>query len=149
MPHFSTVSKRRLASCHPYLQEIATRAIEVMDFSIDCGHRSQVDQERAVREGASKANYPYSLHNANPSQAIDVAPWLAKRPHRPLNLYYARESALWGKLAGVILTIAADVAKSRPEWERFSLIWGADWNDDGDTRDTNLLDLGHFEMEIN
>lgn len=75
MPTLSEVSRIRLASCHPDLQRLAERAIELTDFAILCGHRGQDEQHVAFLAGTSKLDWPDSRHNSAPSEAMDLAPY--------------------------------------------------------------------------
>jgi peptidoglycan L-alanyl-D-glutamate endopeptidase CwlK len=74
MPHFSQRSLTNLGQCHPDLQKVAHEAIKHYDFTVICGHRNKADQDKAVREGKSKAKWPTSKHNKTPSQAFDATP---------------------------------------------------------------------------
>ena len=73
--HFTSTSKKRLATCHPDIQEIMNEAIGQYNFFIVEGTRSKEDQEKYFRTGASKVRFPNSYHNTSPSLAIDIAPW--------------------------------------------------------------------------
>lgn len=74
MPHFSKRSLDNLGQCHPDLQKVAHEAIKHFDFTVICGHRNKADQDKAVREGKSKAKWPNSKHNKTPSLAFDAVP---------------------------------------------------------------------------
>jgi peptidoglycan L-alanyl-D-glutamate endopeptidase CwlK len=74
MPTFSKRSLDNLATCHPDLQKVAHEAIKTYDFIVICGHRNKADQDKAVREGKSKARWPTSKHNSTPSLAFDATP---------------------------------------------------------------------------
>jgi len=145
---FSVVSSGNLEQCHPYLQEVAIRVLEIINIAVDCGHRPQVDQEKAVREGKSKVHYPHSAHNSCPSLAFDLRPWLPQLGVNIYNTFDPKVAAIWGQLAGVVIAVGNEVAKTRAEWKRFSIIWGSDWNGDRNVLDTNFLDYGHFEVKI-
>lgn len=75
MPSFGTKSKERLAEIDPRLQEILNEAIKIMDFTVLCGHRGEVEQNKAFAEGKSKLQFPESKHNKTPSLAVDIAPY--------------------------------------------------------------------------
>lgn len=68
----------KISTCHPALQALAHALIARQDLPFDltvlCGHRSQADQDAAVRSGASRLKWPKSKHNQLPSMAIDIAP---------------------------------------------------------------------------
>ena len=75
MPKFSKRSLDRLATCHPDLQKVCNELIKTYDFSVNCGHRGKAEQDAAVKSGASKAKWPTSRHNTNPSLAVDIYPY--------------------------------------------------------------------------
>ena len=129
MPRFGTKSRGRLNSCHPDLQKVFNKVIERVDCSIICGQRGEVAQNKAYKEGRSKVKYPKGRHNANPSNAVDVAPY-------PLDWDDLERFTLF---AGYVLGIAESMG--------IDLIWGNDWNGDFNTKDTNFKDYPHFEIK--
>ena len=129
MPRFGTKSRGRLNSCHPDLQKVFNKVIERVDCSIICGQRGEVAQNKAYKEGRSKVKYPKGRHNANPSNAVDVAPY-------PLDWDDLERFTLF---AGYVLGIAESMG--------IDLIWGNDWDGDFNTKDTNFKDYPHFEIK--
>jgi peptidoglycan L-alanyl-D-glutamate endopeptidase CwlK len=119
MPYFSQISSQKLGTCHIVLQEIAYEAIKIYDFSVLCGHRSEVDQMIAYQEGRSHVVWPDSKHNKLPSMAMDLAPWPID--WNDINRFY--------ELAGVIQTIAFQ--------KDVKIVWGGKWK--------SLKDYPHFE----
>lgn len=75
MPKFSKASQEKLATCHPFLQEICNELIKEVDFTVLCGHRDKEAQDEAFAKGASKLKWPKSKHNSGPSLAVDIAPY--------------------------------------------------------------------------
>ncbi len=75
---FGPTSRRRLNTCHPQLVAVMEEAIATseIDFTIVCGHRNKVDQDKAIADGNSKAPFPTSRHNSMPSEAVDVCPYI-------------------------------------------------------------------------
>lgn len=75
------VSTRRLETCHPALQrlirEVDRRLSKhrYLELAVVCGHRGQVEQEQAFRDGNSDKHWPDSRHNTTPSTAVDIAPY--------------------------------------------------------------------------
>ena len=125
MPNFSRISRERLATCHPDLQRLMNEAVKdsAVDFTIVCGRRGKEDQEKAFREGKSKLHYPKSRHNSNPSEAVDVAPYVNGKLN--WNPDYFRPLALHIKETAQRLGIA--------------IRWGGDW-------DRGFIDMPHFEL---
>lgn len=79
-------SIEHLSTCHPELRrliECVAAGIDegdlayagVRDITVLCGYRAQVDQDKAVADGASKTPWPRSKHNRWPSDAVDVVPF--------------------------------------------------------------------------
>ena len=128
MPTLSAVSQTRLDTCHEDLQQVCLRAVEATPLSVLCGHRGQVEQDRAYAEGKSKLQWPLGAHNADPSRAVDLA---------PIPLDWSNRAA-FVDLSVVILIAANDLG--------VSLRWGGDWNRNGRTDDERFVDLIHFEL---
>jgi hypothetical protein len=121
---FGTRSTLALESCVEPLQLVAHRAIQIIDFSVLCGHRGREAQDDAFEAGASKLRWPHSIHNRIPSEAFDLAPY-------PISWAKADE---WRfvELAGVVLRAAHDL-EIKLDWG-FHL-WG--W------------DMPHFQLRQN
>lgn len=118
-------SMARLSTCDPLLQELMSRVISRDDLPFDltvlCGHRTQAEQDAAVRAGASRLRWPRSKHNSMPSRAVDVAPyvngavswdWTHYRQIAPL----VKDE--WGKMV---------VEGLVPVGAGTTLTWGGDW----------------------
>jgi len=75
MPQFSKRSRERLFTCHPDLIRLMNTVIQERDIIILCGHRGEIEQNKAYGAGNSKLRYPHSRHNTMPSQAVDIAPY--------------------------------------------------------------------------
>jgi peptidoglycan LD-endopeptidase CwlK len=129
MPVFGATSKANLATCHPDLQHVLNEAIKHVDFSVTCGYRGQVEQDKAFAEGKSKLKYPNGEHNKIPSNAVDVAPY-------PINWNDAEAFTL---LSGVIYGIACMMG--------IKLRLGADWDGDFNTLEHKFKDRPHIELE--
>ena len=129
MPYFGTSSKKRLSTCDDRLQKVFNEVIEHVDCSVLCGHRGKDDQNKAYKEGKSKAKYPNGRHNRQPSLAVDVSPY-------PIDWNDLERQTLF---AGFVLGIAKQMG--------INLIWGNDWDGDFETKDTGLKDYPHFELK--
>ena len=128
MPRFGTKSRGRLSSCHPDLQKVFNQVIKEIDCSILCGQRGEKEQNKAFDEGRSKVRFPDGRHNANPSNAVDVAPY-------PIDWEDRERFHLF---AGYVLGIADSMG--------IRLRWGGDWNRDWTVKDNKFDDLPHFEI---
>ena len=133
MPNLSPNSKRELSTCHPDLQKVLKQAIEFFDFTVLKGHRTEEEQDEAVRKGFSKVNWPQGKHNSVPSHGVDIAPWV-----RGQGIPWAN-SQLFHYMAGIVMGIA--VASN------VKLRWGGDWNRNNRSGDESFKDLGHFELD--
>jgi len=129
MPTFGKTSAEKLATCHPNLQRVLNEAIKYVDFSVTCGHRGEIEQNKAFAEGKSKLKWPHGEHNKQPSCAVDVAPV-------PLNWNDAESFTL---LAGVIYGIACTMG--------IKLRIGADWDGDFNTLEHSFKDRPHIELK--
>lgn len=125
---FDAASARNLAKAHVLLQLVMNEARKEVEFRVLDATRGKAAQEKAYREGNSKAKYGQSAHNYLPAVAVDIFP-------APYD---------WNKLdafrnaAAVIMRIAK--ARGVP------LRWGGDWNMDGDKTKTDAWDMPHFEL---
>jgi len=145
MPHFSTTSKERLATCHIALQRLFNAVIERRDCTVICGRRSQVEQNRLYGLGRSKLTWPGSKHNVedpvNLSEAVDVAPWIpgtgipwpdAGRPD------YIKTLAIWYNFIGYVQAMAEQLC--------VPIRCGHDWDGDLIYTDQTFDDLVHHEL---
>ena len=98
-------SMRQLDTCHPKLVRLAHEMDKrlskrrVFDFTVVCGHRGQLAQEQAFRDGNSEKHWPDSRHNTLPSTAMDLAPY-------PINW---NDAEAFMFLAGYALAVANDI----------------------------------------
>ena len=109
----------RLATCHPALRALFERVILRPDLPSDltvlCGFRGKPEQDAAFAAGTSRLRWPASKHNAQPSRAVDVAPY-------PIDWRDGRAFAL---LAGYVLAVADMLREQGQITHR--LRWGGDW----------------------
>ena len=128
MYRFGTTSLSRLVTCDTRLQEILNEAIKFVDFTVLCGYRNSIDQNKAFRDGNSELAYPYSKHNSYPSMAVDIAPY-------PIDW---DDTVRFAHLIGVMRGIAL--------MKGYNLRVGIDWDIDGEIRDHKFLDFPHMEL---
>jgi peptidoglycan LD-endopeptidase CwlK len=132
VPKFGAASEAQLVTCHPDLQRVLRKAIEVVDFSVVEGHRGEAAQNAAFAKGLSKVRYPHGKHNKNPSLAADVAPY-------PIDWSDRRASVeRFVYVQGVIRACAhAEGVKIRQ---------GLDWDGDLDFVEERFRDYPHVEL---
>ena len=109
--------------------------VPVMDNTVIWGARGEIAQNQAFDLEHSLVRWPNSEHNVVPpelSNAVDLAPWFASRPH--IRWDHEREFIY---LAGHMMQAATAIG--------VELIWGGDFNSDHNLYNGNLFDLGHFE----
>lgn len=128
MPKFSVKSINKLATCDERLQEILLDVVKHYDCTILEGHRSIERQAELYKSGRSKVKL--GKHNADPSLAVDVAPYPVDWEDRERFLSFG------SFLKGVALT------------KGIKIRWGADWDSDWDFKDQSFDDLVHFELII-
>ncbi|WP_373020701.1 hypothetical protein [Thiomicrorhabdus sp.] len=126
--HYSSKSSRNLSQCHPLIQQVFNRVIEIADCTIITGFRNEQDQNEKYDTGRSEVQWPDSKHNFIPSLAIDAAPY-------PID-YDDRERITL--FAGLVLGIASEMG--------IQLRWGGDWDRDWQVKDNKFDDLLHFEL---
>lgn len=124
MYKFGKKSKEQRATLHSDLKEIVDEAIKIIDFTIIEGHRDKERQNKAFDLGRSKLQYPNSKHNKNPSDAMDIAPWVdGGIPWDNREKFF--------ELAGVIKAIA--------HTKGIKITWGGDFK--------SFFDGPHFQRE--
>lgn len=149
MAAFGKISNTRKASCEKDLQNIfddvifmlpwtdPVSSITIHDISILCGHRNEIAQDLAYKQGNSLVRWPDSNHNTFPSTAIDAAPYHAQKPHIHWDDIDEMEA-----LKRLVFICA--------EKRGISIRWGADWDRDGvrvdKDPDERLLDGPHYEL---
>ena len=128
MPQFSDASKTKLSTCDPRLVRVFDRVVETFDCTIVCGHRGEVEQNKAFETGHSQKRWPESKHNTSPSVAVDATPY-------PID-WGDRERATF--FAGFVLATAREMG--------IELTWGGDWNHNWQVKDNSFDDICHFEI---
>ena len=160
MPSFGKRSQKNLATCCNEWQHILNTAITVYDFSLVCGFRPEAVQNKLFEIGASKLRWPNGKHNRNPSDAVDIYPYvrtikgvkvnttltgnpkqtrqLAKKVGISLSAMKAYIMEEFAKMMGVIRGVAAAYG--------ITIRCGDDWDSDGDRLDQKFNDLCHAEI---
>lgn len=138
MYRFGEKSVERLSTCRPELQMLFGEVIQHVDCCILEGHRGEELQHKAYLEGKSKLDWPHGPHNAEPSNAVDAAPWPLCWPDSKSKTYL-KDLARWYWFAGFVQAIAAE--------HGIPLLWGGDWNNNHIFTDQNFDDLPHFEIK--
>jgi peptidoglycan L-alanyl-D-glutamate endopeptidase CwlK len=128
MPRFGKRSKKRLATCDDRLQDLFKEVIKYFDCTVIQGHRGEAEQNQAYDAGRSKLRYPDGKHNADPSKAVDVAPYPIDWSDRDRFHYFG----------GFVLGIASQIG--------LKIRWGGDWDRDTEVKDNRFDDLPHFEI---
>lgn len=111
------------------LQRLFSEVVKDFDCTIIEGHRSPERQEELFRQGKSQLRAGQSKHNANPSLAVDVAPY-------PIDWTDEKRFFLF---AGYVMGIADTLA--------IPIRWGGDWDGDWNWKNQGFDDLPHFELE--
>ncbi len=145
MPKFSKTSLKKLETCHPDIQKVMHEAIKHYDFTVGFGHRTPEEQLALFKKGRAYSDgkwikvgrivtnldgtYKKSKHNYNPSLAIDIMPY-------PVD---------WKNIDRFIEL--KDVVFKAAETVGVELVWGADWDGDGDIAEHSLQDYPHYELK--
>lgn len=119
MPKFSANSAKRLATCHPKLQQLFNEVIKETDCSVLCGFRNKREQEEAYEKGNSMLNWPKSKHNQVPSLAVDVVPYPIDWRDVPRFIEFAAIVKRKAKELGIRIRCGADFVgfKDYPHFE--------------------------------
>ena len=137
MPMFSYESIQKLSGCHPELKILFNEVIKNFDCTILQGFRNKEDQEAAFKAGNTKLHWPNGKHNAQPSLAVDAAPY-------PVD-WNNQKRMYW--FAGYVMGIAQ---KLKDEGKMTHAVrYGGDWNSNKDITDQTFNDLVHFELVTN
>lgn len=139
MPRFGKSSMEKLSTVHPNLQKVLMRVIGWYNFTILEGHRGQEAQDEAFRTGRSKVKYPDSKHNAEPSEAVDIAPWPVIWPSKEMSREERR------KVFGRFYVLAGAMFQAAYDLDIF-IRWGGDWDQDWDIIEDQWDDFPHFGL---
>lgn len=145
MAEFSKMSLSRLNTCDIRLQKVFNRVVKELDCTITCGHRTQGEQLQLFKQGRTLTKGVWlktgrtvtnidgykklGKHNYYPSKAVDVCPY-------PIDW---EDLERFNKLHEVIMRVASE--------EGVELVWGADWDSDGDIMEHLLQDYPHYELK--
>lgn len=146
MATFSRTSLDKLETCHPILQDLAHRAIELFDFGISEGHRSVEKQQALYAIGRTEPGdivtkvdgvNVVGRHNREPSEAFDFVPWV------PGIGYDWNDKERFCVAGGIFLGIASEVDYEYP------IRWGGNWDrDDQFNESGDDWDLPHIEVLV-
>ena len=145
MPKFGKQSLDRLATCHPDIQKVMNEVIKRVDIVVIYGHRTVAEQAEIFAKGRKLVNGRWikvgktftdkdgtinkSMHNYYPSKAIDIAKY-------PIN---------WNDINGFIEL--NDIVQEEAKKLGITLVWGADWDSDGNIAEHSLRDYPHFQIK--
>lgn len=135
MPEFSPASRRKLNSCHPDLQRLFNRVIQYRDCTIICGYRTEEEQNEAYRTGNSQLKFPESMHNLDPSAAVDVMPYFDTTPHIRWDDIESTYNFI-GFVQGIAEELGIEIRS------------GSDWDMDDNFHDQSFMDLPHYELVL-
>lgn len=154
MPLFSARSIAALNTCDDEFKLICYALIRDVNFSVLEGHRDERRQNMLFEAGASKLKWPYGNHNAYPSRAIDIAPYVP--PYGLLlgdakqisNLALETDRHKWVVESFIVKTYARLIGHFEREARRreIGIRVGLDWDGDWSTLDQSFDDLGHIEL---
>lgn len=133
---FSKRSYNNLMSCHPDLQKLAKKVmdLQLFDFGISAGYRDKDEQDKLFHSGMSKVQFPDSKHNISPSMAFDFTLWVNGRIDW-------NNTEAWYMAVGVFRGVAASLG--------LKIRCGADWDGDFNPNNQSFHDLPHIELIIN
>jgi peptidoglycan LD-endopeptidase CwlK len=133
MPKFSKASLDKLSTCHPDLQKVFSKVIELYDCTIIEGHRDEAAQNAAVKAGNSTLKYPQGNHNKKPSLAVDAAPYPVR-----WNVEDPEVLKDWMMFIGIVIGVGHAMG--------IKIKSGIDWDQDRNFKEHKLVDFPHFEL---
>lgn len=136
MPKFSQESFSKLSTCHIDLQAIFFEVIKSFDCSVIIGHRGEDEQHKAFESGKSKLDWPNGKHNAQPSNAVDVAPYPIDWNNISQFIFFA------GYVEGIAQRLKDEGKITH------SIRWGGNWNGNMEMHQQEFNDFCHFELII-
>ncbi len=96
MPNLTERDITRLSTCHVDLQMLITKVGKQTPMMVVCGHRNEQKQNQVFADGFTRVRWPNSLHNQEPSLAVDLCPlpvnWQNTRHFFELAAYVWAES---------------------------------------------------------
>lgn len=129
-------SKDKLATVHKDLQDVINRAIELspVDFGVTCGLRT-VDEQKALYASGRTKPGPILTKTMNSrhlsGNAVDLVALVAGEAKWDMGLYEKINKAI--QKAGNELGVP--------------VVWGGDWDQDGDYKDEKFVDGVHWELD--
>lgn len=130
------LSRRKLESCNPRIQEVVEKALFYMDLGVLEGQRTVHRQRALFNEGLSKTMD--SRHTDNPSNAIDLTVYVKGRGYMSEHTSPETYRQHYGMLAGILRVLCRQ--------RGYNFRWGGDWDGDNSFEDQTFNDLGHFEI---
>lgn len=146
---FGSTSLGRLATVHPKLQQVVTRALELspIDFMVLEGKRTPERQRELYGQGRTTAQCTaagISVKYAKPH--LQKVTWTLNSNHftgRAVDLVPFpvdwKDVAKFDAIAKAMNAAAVELG--------IGIRWGADWDDDGKPREKGESDSPHFELE--
>jgi peptidoglycan L-alanyl-D-glutamate endopeptidase CwlK len=132
--HLRGKSGKLFAQLDKRLQAVANEAaLAGCGFTVTTGYRSDADQLKAFKAGLSRAKPGQSPHNKTPARAFDFIPFPFTGWEGAAALEQFRVRARMFLAAGRKIGIP--------------VIWGRDWDGDGDETDQTLMDAPHIELK--
>lgn len=139
-------SLKSIAQAHPILRTLFTAVASRTNICILDAQRGAAAQAEAKRTGKSNAGPGESAHNYSPACALDVVPDFDARPDKRI--------IKWGDVPAFLdlRQIVGEEAKRLGydfgpiELQECDLVWGGDWDGDGNRFDQKLIDLPHYEL---
>jgi peptidoglycan L-alanyl-D-glutamate endopeptidase CwlK len=154
MPLYSKASTKKLLTCHPDLVTVMEYVVDYFDNTIVYGYRSPreqfilyqkgrkynvIDRKWHITDKSQVVTYKdgyinKSMHNHNPSRAVDAVAYPIDWDDKKRQLY----------LAGFVMGIAQKLYDDGVIKHR--LRCGCDWDGDTQVKDERFEDLYHFEL---
>jgi peptidoglycan LD-endopeptidase CwlK len=138
----SDYSLNRLLGAHPDLVRLvhAVMEMQIMDFGVEEGLRTNERQRELIAQGRSTTmNSKHLVQADGYGHAVDLSPY--PLDWDKVNKGDWRECSRFGVLAGLMKAKAKELG--------ISIVWGNDWDSDGQTLDHTFNDAPHFQLGEN
>ena len=137
MSFLGAASNAKLDTCHTDLQRLIRKVAERVNLTVLCGHRTEDEQNEAVRTKNSRTPWPNSRHNSFPSEAVDVWPYV------PVAKIDWKDIPSGARLMGYIQAVADEMGIEI----ELGMDWDMDWRSAGFDPGENFYDGPHIQLK--
>lgn len=131
-------SQHELDTCNERIKDAVNWVLSFVDVGVVYGYRNEQTQNFLFDNKASKLRYPDSMHNSQPSNAIDLIIYVSGIGYIDEKTSKRKYASYYAFLAGLLCAYCAR--------KGYNFRWGGDWDNDKNLDDQSFDDLMHFEI---